>query len=138
MRTISLGRCGPRSGIKLVAALVGSFALIVALSIALQAYTQGAAALARARDRATATLILESRVEMLRAGGFAALRPVGVHPFPADQLTGLPGATGTIAVSEGSTPTVRRLRLSLDWQSRSGPAGHEELAFLMSAHGMDP
>ena len=122
----------------LIAALVGCFALIGALTIALQGYTHGSAALRRARDRATATLVLESQVELLRAGGFAALPPAGAQPFPAEQLRGLPGAAGSVEVAPGRTPTLRRVRLSVDWRPEGGPPGHEELVFVMSAHGMDP
>jgi hypothetical protein len=142
-RPVGPGRVEPtiwrsRRGSELTGALIGATVVSIALLMAIQAYYQSSIALARTTNRARALMVLESQAEALRAAGYSALPAPGTHAMPTEMLRGLPGATGSLAVSPGPAPSMRTVSFRMTWPERNGPPGEARLVFAMGARGLDP
>ncbi len=123
---------------KLAAAMLAVFVLTVALSLALQAYLQGAKVVARSKHRTRATAVAESKLEELRAQGYSRLPAGRVAPVSSRELEGLPGGRGEVRVSRGDSNTLKRVEVAVSWVEPGGERQSVRLVSLMSAHGMDP
>ena len=128
-----------RAGYKLVAATLSGFLLAIGLTVALGAYVRGAQVVQRSRDRAVAVAVAESELERLRAEGYEAMPNSGIIRVSDDRLRALPRGRGSMRLSDTDSATLKRVQVSVSWQSEDEPApGRVELVSLISAHGMDP
>lgn len=128
-----------RAGYKLVSAMLSGFLLVIGLTVALGAYARGAQVVQRSRDRTVAVAVAESELERIRAEGYHALPNAGIIRVSDERLRGLPAGRGSVTLSETDSPTLKRVEVSVSWESEDQPApGRVELVSLISAHGMDP
>lgn len=96
------------------------------------------------RERAAAGLAAASRVEEVLASDWEALPARSGETFPVAiegqagswALTPLAGdpEPGLVTISDGASPDLRRVRVTVRWRSRAGGEGRVELSTLVARH----
>jgi Tfp pilus assembly protein PilV len=107
-----------RRGATLISTLVGIGFLAVVLVAVVQLHALSSAAVAVADARSRALMVAEAQIERLHAGGYAALPAVGQHVIEAPASAGLPGASGTLTISEGPARDSRLVTVTITWRQR--------------------
>jgi len=127
-------RAGSRRGATLASTVVAMGIIALCLTMALQAYVHGSRARLVQGRRTIGLAAGQEQVEMMRAGGYAALPGLGEHPFVVHTDQALQGrmrvVAGPVARSKEVTVTVR-------WpQDERMPAGQVTLSTVISARGV--
>lgn len=104
----------PPRGFSFIEIIVSLFIMSVIL-ILLQAVIQSGALARSAKGQGVALAIARNKLEVLRAGGYAALPPSGT--FSDSLLSTLPQATTTLAVSTYNAQT-KQVVVSVIWQDQ--------------------
>jgi prepilin-type N-terminal cleavage/methylation domain-containing protein len=119
-----------RRGVTLIETII-AIAVVASTLTAVGALLSAARLGLSTRDESLAYAVASSKLEGLRAAGYAALP--GNGSFSDTQLSSLPAGTGSLTVSDESE-TLKRVTVTVGWSER-GAARSVSLSTLIASTG---
>jgi type II secretory pathway pseudopilin PulG len=135
LRRRTAKRTKPRPGFGILEAMVAVTILAIMLLTLISVFLYGYGAVARARQAALATQIVQEKMEAVRSLPFDSIAGLGTS-FSDNDLTGLPGGTGILAVEAGPGNDIKKVTIGVRWTYR-GAACNKTLVTYMTRKGIN-
>ncbi len=124
-----------RPGFSLVETLIATTVLGIMLLTVISLFIYGYGAVARARQTALATQIVQERVEAVRALPFDSISALGTS-FSDAKISGLYQGTGYQAVESGVGEDIKKVTIGVRWTYR-GQTRNKKIVTYMTRKGIN-